>query len=53
MIDSLGVHHCADEKWLAGKTEQIEVFYLPSYSSELNPDERLNGDLRELGRRLR
>jgi hypothetical protein len=26
--------------------EQIEVFYLPSYSPELNPDEYLNGDLK-------
>jgi transposase len=27
--------------------KQIEVFYLPSYSPELNPDERLNGDLKQ------
>jgi tRNA U34 5-methylaminomethyl-2-thiouridine-forming methyltransferase MnmC len=27
---------------LAEHDEQIEVFYLPSYSPELNPDERLN-----------
>lgn len=26
--------------------DKIEVFYLPSYSSELNPDERLNADLK-------
>ncbi|MGB4219662.1 MAG: transposase [Smithellaceae bacterium] len=25
---------------------QIEVFYLPSYSPELNPDEYLNGNLK-------
>jgi hypothetical protein len=25
---------------------EIEVFYLPSYSPEMNPDERLNGDLK-------
>ena len=24
----------------------IEIFYLPSYSPELNPDEYLNGDLK-------
>ena len=24
----------------------IEVFYLPSYSPELNPEERLNADLK-------
>jgi hypothetical protein len=27
--------------------EQIEVYYLPSYSPQLNPDERLNGDLKQ------
>ena len=25
---------------------QIEVYYLPSYSPEMNPDEYLNGDLK-------
>jgi len=44
----LGMHHCAPvKKWLATHQEQIEVFYLPSYSPELNPDERLNGDLKQ------
>jgi hypothetical protein len=48
VLDNLGMHHCAPvEKWLAEHTEQIEVFYLPSYSPELNPDERLNGDLKQ------
>jgi transposase len=28
-------------------TEQIEIFYLPSYSPELNPDELLNADLEQ------
>ena len=32
--------------WLSDKKEKIEVFYLPSYSPELNPDERLNADLK-------
>ncbi|MGC9293419.1 MAG: transposase, partial [Acidobacteriaceae bacterium] len=27
--------------------EKIEVFYLPSYSPELNPDELLNADLKQ------
>jgi transposase len=26
--------------------ESIEVFFLPSYSPELNPDEFMNGDLK-------
>jgi transposase len=47
-LDNLGVHHCAPvKKWLSEHGEQIEVFYLPSYSPELNPDERLNGDLKQ------
>ena len=47
MLDNLGVHHCAPVKqWLAAHIQQIEVFYLPSYSPEMNPDERLNGDLK-------
>ena len=33
--------------WLAGHEAQIEVFYLPSYSPELNPDEGLNADLKQ------
>ena len=32
--------------WLAKHLADIEVFYLPSYSPELNPDERLNADLK-------
>ena len=48
VLDNLGMHHCAPvKKWLATHQEQIEVFYLPSYSPELNPDERLNGDLKQ------
>ena len=48
VLDNLGVHHCKPVKeWLAAHQQQIEVFYLPSYSPELNPDERLNGDLKQ------
>lgn len=36
---------CAVRDWLAEHADAIEVFYLPSYSPELNPDESLNGDL--------
>jgi transposase len=31
---------------LASHQEQIEVFYLPAYCPELNPDEYLNNDLK-------
>jgi transposase len=34
-------------QWLAKHRDKIEVFYLPSYSPELNPDELLNADLKE------
>lgn len=48
VLDNLGVHHCQPVKeWLEAHTEKIEVFFLPSYSPELNPDERLNGDLKQ------
>jgi transposase len=47
ILDNLKVHHAGRVKdWLADHTEHIEVFYLPSYSPELNPDECLNADLK-------
>ena len=33
-------------EWLEKKKDRIKVFYLPSYSPELNPDEYLNNDLK-------
>lgn len=32
--------------WLTEHIDRIEVFYLPSYAPELNPDERLNADMK-------
>ena len=54
ILDNLRVHHSKPVKaWLAEHKAQIEVFYLPSYSPELNPDERLNADLKHaLGSRV-
>ncbi|HOO52304.1 MAG TPA: IS630 family transposase [Alphaproteobacteria bacterium] len=47
ILDNLRVHHAKKVKdWLVGKEEQIEIFYLPPYSPELNPDEYLNCDLK-------
>lgn len=47
ILDNLRVHHAKPVKaWLAEHHGQIEVFYLPSYSPELNPDEMLNADLK-------
>lgn len=41
------------QKWLAKHAHQIQMFLLPSYSPELNPDEMLNQDVKSnaLGRR--
>ena len=48
ILDNLGVHHCKPVKaWLAEHRLHIEAFFLPSYSPELNPDERLNADLKQ------
>ncbi|RFC37606.1 MAG: DDE superfamily endonuclease [Candidatus Nitrotoga sp. LAW] len=48
MLDNLRVHHAKLVKaWLAKQQDEIEVFYLPSYSPELNPDEMLNADLKQ------
>lgn len=47
VLDNLRVHHSRKvREWLAQHTEQIELFFLPSYSPELNPDEYLNADLK-------
>ena len=47
VLDNLKVHHSKLVKeWLAIHNEEIELFFLPSYSPELNPDEYLNCDLK-------
>ena len=47
ILDNLRVHHAKPVKaWLAEHRPAIEVFYLPSYSPELNPDEMLNANLK-------
>jgi len=54
ILDNLRVHHSKPVKaWLAERKKHIEVFYLPSYSPELNPEERLNADLKQaMGKRV-
>ena len=48
ILDNLRVHHAKPVKaWLADHAEAIEVFYLPSYSPELNPDEMANADIKQ------
>ena len=47
ILDDLRVHHAKlVKKWLEGHLKEIEIYYLPSYSPELNPDEYLNCDLK-------
>jgi len=47
ILDNLRVHHgYAVRDWLKEHENQIEILFLPSYSSELNPDEYLNCDLK-------
>jgi transposase len=62
ILDNLRVHHSKIVKaWVAARKDQIELFYLPSYdlrkstwgSPQLNPEERLNADLKqEMGKRV-
>jgi len=48
ILDNLRVHHaCVVKKGLAKHEEEIEVFYLPGYSPELNPDECQNADMND------
>lgn len=47
ILDNLRVHHSKVVKaWVEERKDKIELFYLPSYSPELNPEERLNADLK-------
>lgn len=47
ILDNLKVHKARDVRtWLAKHPDAIALFYLPSYSPELNPDEYLNCDLK-------
>ena len=48
ILDRLPVHRSAKVRdWLVGREAEIELFYLPSYSPDLNPDEGINGDLKQ------
>jgi len=48
ILDNLRVHHSKLVKaWVEEHKEKIELFYLPSYSPELNPEERLHADLKQ------
>lgn len=54
IVDGHPVHTSSKVKrWLAANADRIEMFLLPSYSPDLNPDEFLNQDVKSnaLGRR--
>jgi transposase len=54
IIDQHPVHIGAKvKKWFTRHEDRIRVFYLPSYSPDLNPDEHLNQDVKSnaVGRR--
>ena len=54
IVDGHPVHRAKRvQAWRAKHAEEMEIFYLPSYSPEFNPDEMLNNDVKgnALGRR--
>ena len=54
ILDNLRVYHSKLVKaWVLEQQEKIELFYLPSYSPQINPEERLNADLKQkIGKRV-
>ena len=53
IVDNLKVHHARKVKaWVESHRHEIELFYLPAYAPDHNPEEYLNGELkRELRQR--
>jgi len=48
IVDNLRVHHSyVLTDWLEEHKNEIELFFLPSYAPERNPDEYLNNDLKK------
>jgi len=53
IVDPHPGHRSAEvQRWLARHADRLEVFFLPGYSPDLNPDEFLNQDVKSnaLGR---
>jgi transposase len=47
IVDNLSVHVSQEvDQWLADKKDRIELFTLPKYAPERNPDEYLNCDVK-------
>jgi transposase len=52
ILDNLRVHHAKKVKaWVEEHKDRIELFYLPAYSPDLNPDEYLNQDYKQSANR--
>jgi transposase len=48
IVDNLRVHHSKPVKeWIETNKEKIALYFIPSYSPEMNPDEYLNCDLKQ------
>jgi transposase len=48
ILDNLKVHHGKTiSAWVKKNENHIELFFLPAYSPDLNPDEHLNADLKQ------
>jgi transposase len=55
IVDNHSTHHAKKVRaWLAreGRSERLELVFLPAYSPEINPDENLNQDLKRHMRAL-
>ena len=54
ILDNLRVHHSKLVKdWVSERKDKIELFYLPSYSPQRNPEERLKADRKqEMGKQV-
>jgi len=47
IVDNLRVHHAKKvQKWVEKHKDRIEIFFLPPYSPEHNPDEYMNQDVK-------
>ena len=53
IVDNLRVHRAKSvTAWVADNVDRIELFYLPPYAPEHNPDEYVNNDVKQaMGRR--
>ena len=54
IVDNLPVHRARRvTAWVRDRADRIELFYLPPYAPEHNPDEFLNNDLKQAMARRR